>query len=135
MAVGIYWKNSWGAYDLDLSSLNVEGKIGWNREFRNDDDSLMFSGDITNAPNGAVEYLYAKRGISCPTLVLNNVYNGEDECKYNIIVGRGDSITKKYMMNPNNLFLEANVPRVSSGPGVSLKLDTIIDRESGRLQN
>jgi hypothetical protein len=103
MAVGIYWENSGGAIDLDLSGLNIAGKIGWNSEY-NQNDNLYYSGDITNAPNGAVEYLYAHDNL-VPTLVLNNVYCGSKESKFNFIIGRGDAIDKSYMMNPNKLFI------------------------------
>jgi hypothetical protein len=106
MAVGIYWENSWGARDLDLSGVNIGGKVGWNAAYKQSGDSLMFSGDITNAPNGAVEYLYAKYGLLSPTLVMNNVFCGDADSGYKIIIGSGDDITKNYMMNPNNLFAE-----------------------------
>ena len=105
LVVGIYWENSWGANDLDLSGLNVKGKIGWNSAYKQD-GVLMYSGDMTYAPNGAVEYLHAKSGLAYPTLIKNNVYNGEHTCGYKIIIGRGDDITYDYMMNPNNLFAE-----------------------------
>ncbi len=106
LAVGIYWENKWGAHDLDLSGLNIGGKIGWNANFKQGKGHLMYSGDITDAPNGAVEYLHAQNGLSEPTLVNNNVYSGAGNCEYKIIVGRGDKIKYDYMMNPNNLFVE-----------------------------
>lgn len=115
LAVGIYWKNSWGAHDLDLSGQCLSGKVGWDAEYGrggSDGDGLMFSGDIVDAPDGAVEYLYAQKGLPGPTLVLNNVFSGEDECGFKIIVGRGDGIDKDYMMNPNNLFVEVKVQSV-----------------------
>lgn len=115
LAVGIYWENAWGAHDIDLSGLSADGKTGWNAAYGRggDNDGLMYSGDITNAPNGAVEYLYAQRGIPGPTLVMSNVFSGEPEnVKFKIIVGRGDSISRAYMMNPNNLFMEATVTAV-----------------------
>jgi len=107
LAVGVYWKNDWGARDLDLSGLSVGRKVGWNAAYNHGGGDLMYSGDITNAPNGAVEYLYAGKGLREATLVLNNVYSGDDTCKYKIIVGRGDKVSRAYMMNPNNLFAEA----------------------------
>lgn len=106
MAVGIYWENAWGANDLDLSGLNIAGKIGWDANYNLDDGSLMYSGDITNAPNGATEYLYANTGLKYPTLVNCNVFSGSEGCYYKIIVGKGDRIDYQYMMDPNNLFLE-----------------------------
>jgi hypothetical protein len=106
LAVGVYWKNSWGANDLDLSGMNIGGKIGWNSSYNQNKGSLMYSGDITSAPNGAVEYLYANNGLNSPTLVLNNVFSGSETCDYKIIIGKGDKISKDYMMDPNNLFAE-----------------------------
>lgn len=106
LAVGIYWKDAWGAYDLDLSALNIGGKTGWNAAYNQENGNLMYSGDMTSAPNGAVEYLYANRGLNIPTLIMNNVYGGSAECGYKIVIGKGDVISRDYMMNPNNLFAE-----------------------------
>ena len=36
----------------------------------------------------------------------NNVYFGDNQCGYKIIIGKGDKVSKDYMMNPNNLFTE-----------------------------
>ena len=107
LAVGIYWEDAWGANDLDLSGLNIAGKIGWNAAYNQNEGQLMYSGDMTSAPNGAVEYLYANRGLAAPTLIMNNVFSGSSECGYKIVIGKGDTISYDYMMNPNNLFAEA----------------------------
>lgn len=112
LAVGIYWEDAWGARDLDLSGLNIGGKIGWNASYGEGVGDLMYSGDITSAPKGAVEYLYANSGLKDPTLVQNNVYSGSDDCEYKIIVGRGDDITNHYMMNPEKLFAEVKCQSV-----------------------
>lgn len=112
LAIGIYWEDSWGANDLDLSGLNIGGKIGWNSAYNYGKGDLMYSGDITSAPNGAVEYLYANKGLNEPTLVQNNVYSGDNECGYKIIIGKGDKISKDYMMNPDNLLLDVKCKSV-----------------------
>ncbi|MFK7748895.1 MAG: hypothetical protein AB8B65_10915 [Kordia sp.] len=114
MAVGIYWKDAWGANDLDLSGLNIGGKIGWNATYNQQNGNLMYSGDITSAPNGAAEYLYANKGLNMPTLVNNNVFSGSATCEYKIIIGTGDSINYDYMMNPNKLFAEIKCASVQS---------------------
>lgn len=111
LAVGIYWENEWGANDLDLSGLNIGGKVGWNSKYKQGNGELMYSGDITDAPDGAVEYLYAKE-LKEPTLVKNNVFSGEGNCTYKIIVGKGNKINYDYMMNPNHLFLETKCQSV-----------------------
>ena len=106
LAVGIYWEDAWGARDLDLSGLNIAGKIGWNATYNQQQGNLMYSGDITSAPNGAVEYLYANKGLNVPTLVQNNVFSGTDDCDYKIVIGKGSSVSKDYMMNPNKVFAD-----------------------------
>lgn len=110
LAVGVYWENAWGARDIDLSGLDAGGKTGWNASYGrggSKDDGLMYSGDITSAPEGAVEYLYAQRGCPGPTLVLSNIFNGNEDAAFKVIVGRGAGVTKEFMMDPNNLFMEA----------------------------
>ena len=106
LAVGVYWEDSWGARDLDLSGLNIGGKIGWNSSYNQNNGNLMYSGDITSAPNGAVEYLYANKGLNAPTLVKNNVYSGDPECEYKIVIGKGSKVSREFMMNPNKLLAE-----------------------------
>jgi hypothetical protein len=106
LAVGIYWEDAWGARDLDLSGINIGGKIGWNATYNQGNGNLLYSGDMTSAPNGAVEYLYANKGLQHPTLIQNNVFSGASDSGYKIIIGKGDKISRKYMMNPNNLFAE-----------------------------
>ena len=106
LAVGIYWENSWGARDLDLSAVDSNGEhVGWNGSRVKDE--LAHSGDITDAPEGAVEYLYAGKNMTIPHIVRNNVYSGSATTRFNIIVGEGDEVTNDYMMNPNNVILQA----------------------------
>lgn len=112
LAVGVYWENQWGAHDIDLSGLNIGGKIGWNTDYKQGNGDLMYSGDITDAPNGAVEYLYAKNGLNEPTLVNSNVFSGRGNCEYKMILGKGDQIDYSFMMNPNHLFLETKCQSV-----------------------
>lgn len=112
LAVGVYWENQWGAHDIDLSGLNIGGKVGWNAAYKQGNGDLMYSGDITNAPNGAVEYLYAKNGLNEPTLVNSNVFSGQGNCGYKIVIGKGDQIDYNFMMNPNRLFLESKCQSV-----------------------
>ena len=104
LCVGVYWENDWGANDIDLSGQNINGKVGWNSDYNQ--AGLMYSGDIANAPDGAIEYLYANEGLKNPTLVKSNVYRGDNKCSYKIVIGDGDDIDEDFMMNPENLILD-----------------------------
>lgn len=115
LCAGIYWENKWGAVDLDLSSIDASGgHIGWNASYGG--KTITYSGDMTNATNGATEYLYAD---STKSQFKNKAYIVNVNCyasanydkpnhKYNIIVGIGDDKGRKYMMNPENLVLQGS---------------------------
>jgi hypothetical protein len=135
LCVGIYWEDAWGARDLDLSACSIGGsKIGWNRDYSN--ESLTYSGDITSAPNGAVEYLHCQNGTVEPWLVQNNVFSGNEEGSgYKIIVGRGSYISRQYMMDPNNLFAEVKTESVQRQMVLGLFLPEQANRQSFVLLN
>ncbi|MFK7784465.1 MAG: hypothetical protein AB8B56_05110 [Crocinitomicaceae bacterium] len=133
LAVGVYWENAWGARDIDLSGLNIGGKVGWNSTY-NQGGQLMYSGDITNAPNGAVEYLYANNGLMYPTLVNTNVFSGLNTCEYKIIIGKGHNVNYNYMMDPNNRFAEVKCQSMQNQTVLGLMLPEK-DRQSFVLLN
>ena len=115
LAIGTYWENSWGANDIDISGLNVAGKIGWNSSYKNGQASLMYSGDITNAPNGAAEYMYvnSNKGEIPPTLIKNSIFSGRPT-SYKIIVGKADNVKRNYIMNPNEVYFEVKADSVQN---------------------
>lgn len=119
LAAGIYWKNEWGARDLDLSCVDVSGtKVGWNAHYTGQDSAIKYSGDITNAPNGAAEYMNVSNTLTRATLLLNNVYSGDADCKYKIIVGKGANMTAKYMQDPSKVWVDEHAQ--------SIKQETIV---------
>jgi hypothetical protein len=104
LAIGVYWENSWGARDIDLSCTDINNhKIGWNSRYSTKD--VIYSGDITYAPNGAVEYLHFQN-VFGPKIVNINIFRGSDTTGYKIVVGSGDEISKPYMMDPNKVMAE-----------------------------
>lgn len=125
IAVGVYWENNWGVRDLDLSGLNINGKVGWNSMYSK--GGLHYSGDVTTAPNGAVEYLYADYGYESDTLVVANEFNGGDKYKYRVVVGEGDDVEYEYMMNPNKVLFTCDVE--TTDQQITLGLITAIDNK------
>ncbi len=101
---GIYWENEWGANDLDLSALSLEGKIGWNSAYKG--NGLLYSGDMTDAKKGATELLYTNGKLDAPALSILNIYSGKVGCKFKIIIGNASKVSENYMFNPNELILE-----------------------------
>lgn len=122
---GIYWRNEWGTRDFDLSFIDNGGnKIGWNSGFYTKNNDVVFSGDITNAPNGAAEVILCKK--DCPNGIINiNRYNGNDGSKYRLFFGTGDENTYNftgsgYMVNPNHIKVQTDCISDSSQQAIGL---------------
>jgi len=124
---GVYWKNEWGARDLDLSGLSLKGKIGWNSAYKG--KGILYSGDITNAHDGATELLYTEGGLSHPTLSMLNIYSGAVGCTFKMILGNASKITSNYMFDPNELILEVQTEMKSR----QQILGIFIPEDDGRL--
>lgn len=74
LIIGIHWRNQNGErVDLDLSAVDMEGKVGWNSDYYTSERDIVFSGDIMDAPDGANEYLYFQN-VTRPKVVLVNRY-------------------------------------------------------------
>lgn len=106
---GVYWRNEWGTRDFDLKYLGDDGQmIGWNADYYNKKQNIVFSGDMTNADPEATEMFYAAGTTTVPdgNLVLNR-YNGISNSKYRIFFGR-DKISnfgRNYMVDPDTILI------------------------------
>ena len=134
---GIYWRNEWGTRDFDLSFMGTNGqRVGWNARYRSIDDTVIFSGDMTNAQPEATEVLYCKDDM--PDGVINvNRYNGEEGSKFKLFFGSDNiderKFTAGYMVNPNSVKMtemltsttrEQMVGIVANGRAYLLNLNT-----------
>lgn len=109
--IGIYWENEWGARDFDISftdtNLNV---ISWNRGYYNDDNSIVYSGDMTTAKPAATEIIYAAG--KCPDgIVRVNLFSGNITSKFRLFFGQENirQLTYNYMVDPNSIKLKTDV--------------------------
>lgn len=114
--IGIYWRNSWGTRDFDLSYEGIDGtRIGWNHDFKTGNGNVIFSGDMTDASNGANEVIKFIGDDIINGIVNVNRYNGQPGSKYRLFFGIDtrknpfDRTMAKYMVDPNNIQLEAEM--------------------------
>lgn len=114
--IGIYWRNDWGTRDFDLSYEGIDGtRIGWNHDFKTNNGNVIFSGDMTDAPNGANEVIKFTGDNIVNGIVNVNRYNGQPGSKYRLFFGIDtrknpfDKKMDKYMVDPNNIQLEAEM--------------------------
>lgn len=106
LALGVYWHNDGGARDIDVSAVSST-KVGWNSMY--DNKGVTYSGDMTNASSGAVEYIRVDNTSNDPQIVFANIFNGLDKgSKFKICIGKGNDISRNYMMDPNNVWFSAD---------------------------
>lgn len=92
--IAIYWENyKEKRTDLDIHLIGTDTCYGWNTAWRNKEDGILFSGDMTDATNGAVEAMYiepndrtfvvsvsnftAEGGVPFKFLITNKFHNGD----------------------------------------------------------
>lgn len=117
MIVGIHWMNTSERVDLDLSVIGESGKIGWDAAYRSEDRSILFSGDLTDAPkpNGASELFYLKEGTQETRILIVNYFNFQDndndevECKILVAHEKPKNFGKNYMVDVGNIVAAANI--------------------------
>jgi hypothetical protein len=111
MLAGIHWDNVGNhRIDLDLSLISTDtGKIGWDRSYRTEDRTILFSGDMTDAqpPLGACELFYIARQVDNALIMLVNYFNYDEgvEVPFKILIAKENlrDFGRNYTVNPNNV--------------------------------
>lgn len=148
--IGIYWENDWHTRDFDLHLQDMEGNAyGWNAGYHRDNGrtKVIFSGDITNAPNGATELFYIG-GKAEDGIVSVNRFSGDGEdSQFKFFIAQDNTLANKedfwarksgrnYMLDPNKVVAEymIPVPKESSQTSCAIIVDNkfvLMDTKSG----
>ncbi len=123
MIVGIYWKDYKGRVDLDLSFTNMSGaKVGWDGSYR--DADMLFSGDLTSAPNGAAESFYVSGKDVNGIFMVNHFNRGMSghDIPAKIFVAQDEKRDRhtNYTMDPNKLILSADIEIASKQTSIAI---------------
>lgn len=95
ISAGVYWENSWGATDLDLSTIDVDGtRTGWGSYRGYAAKDVVYSGDVTNATNGAMEFM-TSNGASYGLFV--NIYSGQTGAETELVIGTDNGGRRRWM--------------------------------------
>ena len=109
--VGIHWFGKDGAVDLDLSFLNLDGqKIGWNASYN--DESIVYSGDMTSANPEATECLWFTDGLKDGVFAING-YQSKIDAKFTFFVAKVSkdisNYGRGYMVNPDDIIFKTQL--------------------------
>ena len=109
--IGIYWRNKWGARDLDLHCRTINGStIGWNADYQQADKAIVFSGDMTDADPEATEVMWFKNKPQ-DSIVSVSEFSGLANYKYDLFVAQEDATDfgMSYMVDPRNIIYKAEM--------------------------
>lgn len=120
---GIYWRNEWGAHDLDLWFTDNDGhRYGWCSGYT-DGKTIVFSGDMTNADPEATELFYLGKDVAEGNVGVN-IFGGNSKAKFKLFIANENCCNaiearnkydwelrnkKPVMCNPNNIVFEAEL--------------------------
>ena len=107
--IGIYWRNEWGARDLDLHVKTIDGKLfGWNANFNLGD--ITYSGDMTNAEPEATEIMWFKKK-PIDSIVSVSRYTDTPTYKMRMFIAQEETtdFVKGYMVDPNNVIYQSEI--------------------------
>ena len=113
--IGCYWRNNWGTNDYDLSLVDIKGnKIGWNSQFYNDEQNIVYSGDMTNAEPEACEVIKIANPTDVKALIKINQFRGQYKSKFELFFGQSNKRFKykaydNFMVDPNEIKFRATV--------------------------
>ena len=103
LSAGIYWQNAGksnqyrDSIDLDLSAINDKGeRTGWGQwSGYGRDAQIVFSGDVTDARNGATEFMVIDPRRANRFGLMVNIFRGPEPCEAEIVVGYPSSSVSK----------------------------------------
>lgn len=108
---GIHWKNvNNHQTDLDLHQMNKSVCFGWDASYRDDNSDILFSGDVTNAPEGATELFYVGKNYGTGAFLINlNNFTGRDTVPFEFVIAKANNkqsdFKNNYVIDPNNIVL------------------------------
>lgn len=111
---GIYWRNEWNDRDhtdYDLAFHDIGGNTySWCNNYKDDLLKVVYSGDMTNADPEASELMKFENGVPLGILSVNK-YSGTTHGKFRFFVANEEikDLHKNYMVNPNNIRLDAMI--------------------------
>ena len=87
VSLGIFWENYKNERtDLDLHLTTPSGAFGWNASYRNEKRAVLYSGDMTDATNGAAEAFYANYSkLDEPYILSVNNFTGMPDVPFKFI--------------------------------------------------
>lgn len=109
--VGMYWEGD--MVDLDIRGDSIKDSVGWNQQYSIEDYGLMWSGDITSAPNGANEWLYCNNITGVYEIKVNS-YGAKLNQPFKFMLGYGSDVKRNYICDPSKVIFQCDMSMVQN---------------------
>ena len=128
---GMYWENAWGASDLDLSTIDMDGnRVGWGGRWAYDkQSSITFSGDLTDARKGAMEFMTSR---DKDYGLFVNIFSGDIGSEMELVVGQVSETNKQWIDTP---IIRERLKLASRGMVIGFVRGKVFVVYAGRLSN
>ena len=137
LVIGISWKNVSTRVDLDLKATNHTDTYGWDASYRSEepDESFYFSGDVTDAKDGATELFFIGKNVTGKSFMLcvNNFTCNNEDVPFDLVIAKctDEEIPCNYVINPNNII--TTIP-FKMEKGQHFKSVGFVDMEQDEIQ-
>lgn len=123
ICIGGHWVNQDRRIDLDFHLNSMSGSFGWNSGYRSNDNGILFSGDMTDAPipNGAVEAFRISSSVKDIYFLSVNVYNTTGEIPFELLFTKDISSECYFKKNSDTMISSVINPENAIAPKINLK--------------
>ena len=84
-------QHSYGRVDLDYHLNSISSNYGWNTSYRSSSRDILYSGDMTDAKNGAAEVYQINRKVTDPLLAsVHKFYPEREEVTFKFMLANAD---------------------------------------------
>lgn len=95
LCASIAWHNYEGVRtDIDLHLVSAEQSYGWNSSYRSETRDVLYSGDMTDATNGATETFRVQINNDVPYIVSCNLYNLRSKVPFHFFLSSANDFRK-----------------------------------------
>lgn len=136
LSAGVYWRNEWGSenrrIDLDLTAIDDNGeRTGWGgSNGYGSGTGITYSGDMTDAHDGATEFMVINPQNRNRYGLMVNIYSGPDKVGTEIVVGYPSA--KIWL---NKTLIRERIDLISKQTLIGFLKDDAFIVYSGRLSN
>ena len=111
ITLGVAWNNLNNGkerVDIDLHLISATEHFGWNASRKNNTDTVIYSGDVTSAPNGAAEAYFIKDYLNQNYIIDTRLFTDNKKVPMSLFINKRPAEDgEDYIYDPNENIIPA----------------------------